>query len=236
MTDQLPKYTPAREMTAYPSYPPSSYPSRGYEGGPPSKTMSTWALVLGVVPMPLGNLVAIGLAISVLSRSTDGRDHGKGQAIVALVVAPLWLLLFVVLLAQGMSGQADRNQSGVVTARGDVSAGALVAGDCLPKMIDVQKLQRTVEVVPCSDVHWGEVYANFDLAAGPFPGNAQVQRLADGGCSKRFGPIAAEAQDPSKLEGFVLYPVAQAWALDRGVTCIVSTGTPSTGSLRDTEG
>ena len=66
MTDQLPKYTPSREMTAYPSYPPSAYPSRGYEGGPPSKTMATWALVLGVVPMPLGNLVAIGLAINVL--------------------------------------------------------------------------------------------------------------------------------------------------------------------------
>ena len=73
---QLPPYTPSREMTAYPAYPrssyPSSYPPPGFQGGPPSTTMATWALVLGILPIPIGNLVAIGLAINVLSDSRDG--------------------------------------------------------------------------------------------------------------------------------------------------------------------
>jgi len=163
MTDQgppPPPFTPSREMSAYPAYPRSSYPPPGYEGPPPSKTMSTWALVLGLIPMPLGNLVAIGLAIEVLS---------------------------------------------------------------------------TVEVGPCSQPHSGEVFASFDLADGPFPGDAQVLRLAEGGCFKRLGKYVGEARDVSKLEVYAYYPVKATWSLDQGVTCMVTTASPTSGSLKGTE-
>jgi len=243
MTDQLPPYTPSRETSSYnpatvppplPSYPASAHRS-GSDLGPPSKTLATWALVLAIIPIPLGNLVAIGQAVQVLLRCRDGRDHGKGLAIAALVIAPLWLVAHIALIASALTGQADRDPGGAVTARGDVSVDSLMVGDCLPKVITERQVQRTIEVVPCSDVHWGEVYANFDLVKGPFPGNAQVERLADGGCSKRMERVEAEAPTGSTLEGFILYPVKETWNVDRGVTCIVVTEAPSTGSLRDTE-
>ncbi len=214
MTDELPPYTPAREMTAYPSYPPLVVPALAYgppshEGGPPSKTMATWALVLGIVPMPSATWWRSGWRSTSCRDSRDGRNHGKGQAIVALVVAPpVAALSSSSCSPRELSGQADRNQGGVVTARGDVSVDALVVGDCLPRAIDGRRLQRTIEVVPCSDAHRGEVYANFDLAKGPFPGNAQVQRLADGGCSKRIEHHrSGSRRTPRSWRRFVLHPV-----------------------------
>jgi hypothetical protein len=246
MTDQLPPFTPSREMPSYnpatapplPAYPPPAYRSGplGYYAGPPSTTMATWALVLAIVPIVLGNLVAIVLAVRVLLRSKDGRNHGNGRAIAALVIAPLWLLLNVALITQAFSGQADRNVDGAVTGRGDIQVDALELGDCFPEVSPEGSQMRTVEVVPCSEAHVGEVFADFKLDKGPFPGIPRVLRLAQGGCAKRVDQYVGQDRDLSTMRLTYYYPLAQTWDRDRSIKCIVVTASPAAGSVRGTQG
>lgn len=228
-----PPSTPPREVPAYthPPFPQAPYPAYGYQGAPPSKTMATWALVLGVIPIPLGNLVAIGLGINVLVRSRDGHDHGKGMAIAALVIAPLWLLLFAALIVAGVAGQAERAPTGGVTQRGDVPVTSLEVGDCLPEGVATDRANLTVAVAPCSAPHTDEVFADFDLAPGPYPRESELFRLAEGGCAKRFAGFVGKGYGKSELEIAYLYPMRSSWSRDRGVTCLVESGSPSTGTL-----
>jgi hypothetical protein len=244
MTDQLPPYTPSREMPSYnpaTAAPPQPYPlpayrpgPSGYYGGPPSRAMATWALVLGILPIPLGNAVAMVLAVRVLLRGKDGRNHGKGRAIVALVVAPVWLLVNIVLVSQVLAEQADRNLSGVVTQRGDVPITALNVGDCLPDEVTADKEALTVALAPCAEPHSAEVYAEFVLAAGPYPGDAQVTRLAEGGCVLRFQGFTGVSYAKSALDLTFLQPIRSSWRQNnREVTCMAGASTPNTGTLKD---
>jgi hypothetical protein len=242
MTDQLPPYTPSREMPSYnpgSAAPPQPYPAyaygsgpSGYSAGPASKTMATWALVLGILPIPLGNLVAIVLGVRVLLRGADGRNHGQVRAVVGIVLASLWLVLTAVVLAGGLPGQADRDASGVVTQRGDVSAMAMNVGDCLPKGVDLNEEALTVALVPCGEPHSAEVYAEFVLADGGYPGDAQVTRLAEGGCMKRFRQFNGLSYAKSVLDVTFLQPISASWGLNREVTCMVGATTPTTGTLK----
>jgi hypothetical protein len=242
--EELPPFTPSREMPSYtpaaavtanppPAYPRSPYPAPGYGGRPASKAMATWALGLAILPMPLGNLAAIALAVRALRRGRDGRDHGSGRAITALVIAPLWLLVTLVVVAQGLAAQADRDPSGAVTQRGDVAVTSVEVGDCLPANVSTVKETLTVEVAPCSQPHASEAYSDFDLAAGPFPGNALVVRLAEGGCAKRFRTFVGVRYDKSRLDVTYMYPTSRSWLRrDRSVTCLVGAASPTTGTLK----
>lgn len=235
MTQQdTPPVVPSPEPApyAYPAYPRSSHEERPTR--PPSTTLATWALVLAVIPIPLGNLVAIGQAVTVLLRCRDGQNHGKGQAIAALVIAPLWLVFALAAIVLNFSAAADRDPAGNITQAGTVSVTALEVGDCITNDILKEGLSRTVEVGPCSELHVAEVYADFKLADGPFPGRAQVDRLGGGGCDKRLDEFVGPDRNLSQLEINYLSPVAESWSLDRSVTCLVGTGAPSTGSLKGT--
>ncbi len=243
MTNQLPPYTPSREMPSYSptlTAPPPPSPSADYGFGAPgypgggraSKAMATWVLVLGIIPMPLGNLAAIGLGVTVLVRTKDGQNHGQTRAVVGIVFASLWLLLVGVVLTGNFPGQADRDASGAITQRGDVQATALNVGDCLPAQVAENKVAYTVEVTPCSQPHSAEVFAEFALAAGPYPGDAQVTRLADGGCLKRFQPFVGVRFARSALDVTYLLPVRASWSQNREVSCMVAARTPTTGSLK----
>jgi len=136
--------------------------------------MATWALVLGIIPIPLGNVVAIVLGVRVLLRGSDGRNHGQMRAVVGMVLASLWLLLTVVVLTGNLPGQADRDPSGAITQRGFVQATELNVGDCLPGGITANTEALTVALAPCAEPHSAEVYAEFVMAAGPFPGDRKV--------------------------------------------------------------
>lgn len=199
---------------------------------PPSKAMSIWALVLAVIPAVLTWIVSVVLAVIVLSHSKDGRDHGKGMAIAALIIVPVWIVITIVIIAASVAGTAERDASGTVTKAGDVSVQSLKPGDCISKDLGEEAI-LTVPVVPCSDPHRQEAYASFTLPAGDFPGQDEVDRLTEGGCLKRFASYVGVPADESDLEIVYLSPWEDSWDIDRGVTCLVSTGSTSTGSLKD---
>lgn len=236
MTEQ-----PPPERPSYSSYPTSAqgtydlYADRTGDRRPPvSKTQAFWALVLSFVPMPLSWIAAVVLSSLVLSRSKDGRDHGKGMAISALVIVAVWVVLIVGLVAADISNDATRNTSGKVSSQGDVLVSAVQVGDCLPETPGASAV-LTVELIPCSKVHLQEAYANFVLADGDFPGQETVDRLAEGGCIKRYEAYVGLAYDKTSLEVVYLRPLSTGWSRDRGVTCLVSDGGPSTGSLKDSQ-
>lgn len=127
-------------------------------GGPtelaPSKGMAITALVFSfLICIPILPIIAIVLAIVVLVRGRDGRNHGKGLAIGALVVAPL-VLIGGTLAVIGIYVVAKD-----VTTVNDVQA--LECVDGVKGNGDVGVL-RTVD---CSDPHDAQVLGTVVLTA-----------------------------------------------------------------------
>jgi hypothetical protein len=220
---------PAPSPTAgLPSYPSQSQSHGHYPQSHlirVSQTTAVWALVLAVIPIPIGWLVSIGLAISVVSQSRDGRgrERGRGLAVAALVIAPLWIVAFVGLMVVSAAASPERDGAGSVTASGDATVDSLKTGDCLAELPDTARHARTIRIVPCSHRHVGQVFAEFDLQKGAYPGDSDIARLAEGGCTKRFDGQFARAADRDRMRLFYYHPLASSWRLSRQVTCIAAT-------------
>ncbi|MCW2616215.1 MAG: hypothetical protein JWN08_3209 [Frankiales bacterium] len=130
------------------------------------------------------------------------------------------LVLSAVLLVAGCSQDAERDDSGAVTAADDVSVEALRVGDCLETPAD--GVVTDLRAVPCAQPHDGEVFHAFDLPDSDFPGEDAVQTAGEQGCLDRFEPFVGAAYDDSELGLLPLTPVAEGWeAGDQGVLCIV---------------
>jgi Septum formation len=224
-----PQYSPYRD----PSWPggprPPAYPD------PPSRTMAGWALGLAIVPCCFGisTLVGIGLAITVLVRSRHGQNHGKGLAIAALVIGPLWIIGGIVAGVAGalddLTQDADRDSAGRVTDRSTISVLKLRDGDCFNQTAIADKLDdetvetKEAEVMPCSDLHQFEVYEVYDLPDGDYPGEDKLSRSSALRCITAFADFVGKPYGKSRLEPYVLYPQPFSWRVlhDRSVTCFV---------------
>ncbi|MFD0686649.1 DUF4190 domain-containing protein [Actinomadura fibrosa] len=92
----------------------------------------------------------------------------------------------------------------------------MAVGDCFGKWKDDSPTQR---VVSCTGPHWSEVYWVQALPAGPYPGDAKVERQADALCDKRAGTVFKGHKRPDRL--FHLYPLEGDWsAEDRRIVCL----------------
>jgi hypothetical protein len=81
-------------------------------------------------------------------------------------------------------------------------------------------VSETVSLVPCEGPHEQEVYHRFELAAGPYPGDEQVQALASEQCSAQFHEYVGVAQQESELDFIYVFPVQDGWESgDRGGGC-----------------
>lgn len=204
--------------------------------------MAGWALGLALLPCcGLNWLVAVGLAIAVLVRSRDGRDHGKGLAIAALIIAPLWVVVSIV--AGLVSGYLDarddteRDAAGHVVARDDLSTLRLRAGDCFdnPAFFGGDDEESvTVTGVPCAEPHQFEVYLAVPLTDGDYPGEDAVIEVAERQCDAEFRGFVGVPRARSQLQVAYYYPTATSWRLfdDRSIVCFL--GVPhqtTTGSL-----
>lgn len=213
--------------------------------------MAGWALGLAILPcFGVGLLVSIGLAVTVLVRTAkQGRDHGKGLAIAALVIAACWLVFLVVSvvlgLVDGLTSDPERDADGQVTGRGDQSTLKIRVGDCFdsPELAGVGAEEDAetglVEAVPCGEPHQFEAYHAFDLPGSDYPGTTQVQSAAEEGCFGEFKGFVGVGYGRSSLEVYYLYPQSVSWRMldDRTVTCILGRpGTRTSGSLEGSRG
>lgn len=145
--------------------------------------------------------------------------------------------------ALGASSGADIRDadSGVATASGTVDAFSINVGDCFNDSEGSTMAEGTelveVPIVPCSDPHDNEVYFEFDLADGDYPGEEAVLAQADERCYTEFEGFVGIAWDDSVYQYGFSYPSADTWnsLSDRTVQCMIyEDGVKLTGSAADT--
>lgn len=97
---------------------------------------------------------------------------------------------------------------------------ALRVGDCM-NTVD-EDVVSEVPVVPCGESHDDEVYFDFTLDDGDFPGDDAVLEASDTGCLAEFEPFVGLAYDSSTLDFYAYRPTEESWAAgDRVVSCVI---------------
>jgi Domain of unknown function (DUF4190)/Septum formation len=228
-------YPPQGYAAGYPQqgYPPP-YPAPGYPGQLPAKPgtngFAITALIFGIIGGVLFGFIFGFVALSQIKKSGQG---GRGLAIAGLVLSGFWTLLLVVLIIVGVTSSPNRDDSGQITSGGSVSATALQAGDCVNNLKDTTSL-LSLPAVPCSQPHEGEVFAVFDLPAGPYPGADAVNKQASTQCSDRITAYSPTAGTDGTYDLFLVYPRQQDWARgDREIACVAAaTAGTTTGSIK----
>jgi len=138
-------------------------------------------------------------------------------------------------------GAPDRDEeTGQVKEGGDVDVFELAVGDCLNLGEDGEL--TAAAVVPCDEEHTEEIYHEFALPDGDWPGDDELSKQAEEGCYSAFEGFAGIAYEDSTLGFFTLTPTEAGWTdesiADRLVQCVVyepdesGDSKPLTGSLK----
>lgn len=202
--------------------------------------MAVTSLVMALVfCLPVLPLVAIVLALIVL---VSGRP-GRGLAIASLLVAPLALVPTVLLFTTdfveevragfetGLYGpEGDRDESGQISARGQVGIDNLKVGDCVLHMELAADLDPgevplgEVTAVPCDQPHRAEVIDVYDLSPDGFENQRALDRKAVVGCMPAFKEYVGVPFRRSELDVLFYSPDLSLGVLaGDSVTCLVST-------------
>ena len=200
----------------------------GYPGPPVATGTNGFAIASLILGILGGVLLSVIFGIIALGQLRKRPQGGRGLAIGGLVASGCWVLIIAagvtVAIISG-AGSDDGNGDGTVAVT------TLDPGDCINDLEETNSVEN-LPVVPCSAPHDGEVYAVFNLADGPWPGDTAVQQQAETRCNDEFDKYASSPDE--KLELFYLHPLKSSWWRDRGVTCIATDPSgPRTGSLRD---
>jgi DNA-binding SARP family transcriptional activator len=161
--------------------------------------------------------------------------------IIAVAVAILVSVLFLYQHVDGDTADADTATSTTVpreTDDGDTATSTTVprerppgriiplemleVGDCynLPQGIDRQvqsggvsseNAVLTVWLVACEQPHEQEVFHLFELAAGPYPGEAEMQAFAREQCTARFAEYVGVSPERSGLHFVYVWPSRTSW-------------------------
>lgn len=216
---QYPQYQQYPQYPAQPGYP--AYPPPGqYPYPPPPTGPNYWAIVSLIFGIIGGVLISVVCGIVGLRRAKEGRG-GRGMAIAGLVLSALWVVGIVVAIALA-----------AVFDKGTVSATDVKAGDCLKELPD-SGLVVTVDTAPCSEPHKGEIFSVIAMPDGDFPGQAAIEEYQNR-CAPELADYSPQAAVDPAIGLFVLYPSEDSWGRgDRTVTCIATSETPRTGTLKN---
>ena len=170
-----------------PAYGQPAMEAGGYPGAPvesePSKAMAITALVLSLLCcFPVGLI----LAIVVLVRSKDGRDHGRGLAIGAVVAS----IVSVVALSAGIYGLTQVDWDDLLPVE------QLKTGECLNASNltdDSEDFVEDIEEVSCDSPHDAEVLVTKDLTQDdaesydPASSTLCTDLISEGGLTDKVG-------------------------------------------------
>jgi hypothetical protein len=107
-----------------------------------------------------------------------------------------------------------------IVEEGQADVFALRVGDCM-NTVD-EELVSEVPVVPCAEPHDDEVYFDFVLDDGEYPGDDAVLEASDAGCLAQFDAFVGLAYDSSTLDFYAYRPSEESWAGgDRTVSCVI---------------
>ncbi len=219
--------------------------------GRPASVLATISLALGIVALALfwlgiaSTLIAvIAVACGAIAASrasvTNGRVGWPAAAgIIAGVIAlsaSSGLVIYRHVAADSETA-ADTEVSGEGPAGGrEVGLSTLQVGNCfnLPPSAG-SSVPDSVWLVSCERPHEAEVYHRFTLAAGPYPGDEDVDALARKQCSTVFELYVGVSPDRSELNFGYVRPGQDQWESgDRGGGCALfhRSGRDLAGSMR----
>ena len=163
--------------------PPGSYPGAPVDTEP-SKAMAITALVLSLLCcFPVGLI----LAIVVLIRSRDGRNHGRGLAIAAVVAS----VVSVVALSSGVYALTQVDWDDLLPVE------QLKTGECLNASNltdDSEDFVEDIKEVSCDSPHDAEVLVTKKLTQDdaenyePASSSLCTDLITEGGLSEKIGP------------------------------------------------
>jgi hypothetical protein len=220
----------APQPDGYPGFPPpgaSPYPPPGSGG---TSGFAIASLIFGILG---GILLSVIFGIVALVQIRKRGQTGRGMAIAGLTLSGCWVLLIIIGVTAAIisdSGNSPSSTAGGANS-GTVSVTQLKPGDCINGIQAVGSIED-LPVISCTLPHEGEVYASFNLPAGPWPGDTEVQKQAEKLCEAELKAYAASPAET--VEVLYLHPLQQSWSRDRGVTCVATDERgATTGSVRD---
>jgi len=128
--------------------------------------------------------------------------------------------LLLVTLAGCTSGAPARDASGKVTAAASANSDSLRVGDCIASMSNLGTEVAKLPVLPCSEPHEAEIYAEKSLAdAKAAPSEDDAKQF----CVPEFETFIGRPYDAeSTLQITYMYPSQASWEHgDRKIQCIV---------------
>lgn len=210
--------------------PPGQFPGQpGYRApfpGQPSRLpvngFAITALIFGIIG---GVLFSVIFAIVALVRIRNNpQQRGKGLAIAALILSGLWVVALIVILivAAALSTPQRSSTTGQITQKGTASVFTLRTGDCFQNP-GTQAVVTTVTVVPCTQAHNAQVFAQFPATGGSsYPGLAALREQAKQGCRSRVATNINRSLVTNSMTIQFLYPESDSWASgERAIRCLI---------------
>lgn len=174
------------------------------------------------------------LAVIALVQIRQRGQKGTGLAIGGIIATLLWIVVgFVVVIVLALNAGPVRNSNGEIVSAGRISVDDLRIGDCVNGLDQEGGVSR-LDAVPCSQPHEGQVFATFDLPAGPWPGEDELFAMAEQGCHDRMETDLPEVYDDLSVKLFYLHPSEKLWRDgNREVICFAYHPEKRTGSVFD---
>ncbi|MET9565713.1 DUF4190 domain-containing protein [Streptomyces tauricus] len=243
---------PGQGPAPYPGQGPGPYPPQGpapygyqpwgqgyspYAAPAPFNGLAISALVLGVLCfLPLVGLV---LGLVALGQIKKKGERGKGMAIAGIVLSGLGTAILALALATGgAAGFWEGFKEGARDAGGSGAVFSLEKGQCFDtEGGSLEGMAYDVDTVSCEGEHDGEVFANFPLPDGGYPGDDAVTETADDKCySLQYAYAMDSWAVPDDVDIYYFTPTSDSWSFgDREISCVFGNmdekGT-LTGSLR----
>ena len=145
------------------------------------------------------------------------------------------LVLTLILGACSGVPDVERDPSGQATAAGTVRADRIRVGDCFDD--PASRAVKGFPVKPCAESHDNEVFFEFDVSGGTYPGKATLTEIATARCTgDAFTAYVGRAYEGSTLDVFEVLPTPDTWDHDgdRQVVCALyaKDRSPLTGSMK----
>lgn len=120
-------------------------------------------------------------------------------------------------------GDAERDEeTGQVLEEDNIDIFALKVGDCMPDSGDGGEISDA-DVIPCEQPHFEEVFHEFKMAEGEWPGDEAVNAEVEAQCIPAFEAFVGKLWDESILNMYPITPTQATWDQmnDRVVQCVI---------------
>lgn len=122
----------------------------------------------------------------------------------------------------GGTTDANRDDSGQVTDEAKIDIFSLKVGDCMAPTPDSGGI-GDADVIPCGEPHAEEVFFEFNMPDGDFPGTDVIMAEVEARCVPEFANFVGMAWGESSLDLYPITPTEDTWDSlgDRTVQCVI---------------